>query len=123
LINAKGQSIIAQSDDPVIHNNAKFCYLLNLSEPFPLGYEQLGRLYLSCLAYLSSRNFEEISGKLPSLREHILFLFFLFIYSYVHTLFGPFLPLTHHPLLLPSPTLLPDRTCSALSSSFVEEKT
>jgi hypothetical protein len=50
-------------------------------------------------------------------------LFFLFIYSHVHTVFGPFLPLAHHPLpLLPSPSL-PGRTCSALLSNFVEEKT
>jgi hypothetical protein len=45
--------------------------------------------------------------------------FFLFIYSHVHTLFGPFLltvPPSH-------PSLLPGRNCSALFSNFVEEKT
>jgi hypothetical protein len=41
----------------------------------------------------------------------------LFIYSHVHTLFGPTLPSATPP---PS---LPDRTCSALFSNFVEEKT
>jgi hypothetical protein len=49
------------------------------------------------------------------------FLFYLFIYSYVHTLFGPFLP-PHSTLSLPLP-LFPGRTCSGLFSNFVEEKT
>jgi hypothetical protein len=58
--------------------------------------------------------------------EHIYFtsfseLFFLFIYSHVHTLFGPFLPPA--PSLCPHPASLPGRTCSALISNFVEEKT
>jgi hypothetical protein len=54
---------------------------------------------------------------------------FLFVYSYVHTLFEPFLP----PSLLPSPPpllflslpipLLPGRTSSTLLSNFIEEKT
>jgi hypothetical protein len=44
---------------------------------------------------------------------------YLFIYSYVYTLFGPSLPPVPHPLLLS----LPGKTCSALFSNFVEEKT
>jgi hypothetical protein len=40
--------------------------------------------------------------------------FFKFIYSHVHTLFGP---------SLPPPPSLSGRTCSALFSNFVEEKT
>jgi hypothetical protein len=49
---------------------------------------------------------------------------FLFIYSHVHTLFGPFLLPTPYPLhLLPWKLLLPGRACSALISNFVEEKT
>jgi hypothetical protein len=49
--------------------------------------------------------------------------FFLFVYSHVHTLFGPFLPSIPCPLSLPLPTLsLPGRVCSALISNFVEEK-
>jgi hypothetical protein len=43
---------------------------------------------------------------------------FLFIYSNVHTLFGPLLSPPS-----PPPTLIPGRTCSALSSNFVEENT
>jgi hypothetical protein len=49
-----------------------------------------------------------------------LFLVYLFIYSYVHTLFGSFVP--PYPLTSTLP-LLPGRTCSALFSNFVEEKT
>jgi hypothetical protein len=61
-------------------------------------------------------------------RENIklknIFLFFsLFIYSYVHTLFGPFLPPDICPLPLAPLPSLPGRTCSALFSNFVEEKT
>jgi hypothetical protein len=41
--------------------------------------------------------------------------FFLFIYSYVHTLFGPFLPATPHPSLFPLPPTLPGTTCAAFS--------
>jgi hypothetical protein len=50
-----------------------------------------------------------------------LFIYLLFIYSHVHTLFGLFLP---RPLSPPSPLtppLLTGRTCSALFSSSVEE--
>jgi hypothetical protein len=52
------------------------------------------------------------------------FFFLLFIYSYVYTLFESFLPSA----LLPPPSypplsLLPGRTCSALISNFIEEKT
>jgi hypothetical protein len=39
---------------------------------------------------------------------------YLFIYSYVHTLFGPSLP-------LPPPPSLIGTTCSALFSNFVED--
>jgi hypothetical protein len=49
------------------------------------------------------------------------FLFSLFIYSYVHTLFGAFLPLAPPPLPLPPTLSLPGRSCSALFSNFVEE--
>jgi hypothetical protein len=50
---------------------------------------------------------------------------YLFIYSYVHTLFRPFLPHTppSTPSFFPPPPSLPGRTCSALFSNFVEEKT
>jgi hypothetical protein len=47
---------------------------------------------------------------------------FLLIYSHVHTLLGPFLPLASHPFLLPHAPLLPSRTHSALISNIVEEK-
>jgi hypothetical protein len=47
----------------------------------------------------------------------------LLIYSYVYTLFGPSPPLPHIPSLSPQPPSLPGRTCSALFSNFVEEKT
>jgi hypothetical protein len=48
--------------------------------------------------------------------------FYLFIYSYVHTLFGPFLPLAPRALPLSPPTpLLPGKTCSALFSNFLGE--
>jgi hypothetical protein len=51
------------------------------------------------------------------------FLNYLFIYSCVHTLFGPFLPPAPYSLFLPlHPSLLPGRTCSALISNFVEER-
>jgi hypothetical protein len=59
----------------------------------------------------------------PRNELHDIIYLSLFIYSYVHTLFGPFLPLALHPLLLPPPPSLPGRTCSVLFSSFVEEKT
>jgi hypothetical protein len=49
--------------------------------------------------------------------------FYLFIYSYVHTLFEPFLPPAPCSLPVPPPPLLPGRSCSALFSNFVEEKT
>jgi hypothetical protein len=59
------------------------------------------------------------------------FLFFLviylFIYSYVHALFGQFLfpapTPSFTPSLSPSTLSLPGRTCFALFSNFVEEKT
>jgi hypothetical protein len=50
-----------------------------------------------------------------------LVIFLLFIYSDVHTLFGPFLPPASCPLLFPSTPSLPGRTCSALLSNFVED--
>jgi hypothetical protein len=47
----------------------------------------------------------------------------LFIYSHVYTLFGSFLPpATHSHSFLLSPSL-PGRSCSALITNFVEEKT
>jgi hypothetical protein len=54
--------------------------------------------------------------------ENIIFCFF--IYSYVNTMLGSFLPL---PSLLSLPTSrptpsLPGRNCSALISNFVEER-
>jgi hypothetical protein len=54
---------------------------------------------------------------------NIGFEYFLFIYSHVHTLFGPFLPLPTALSLSPQTPLLPGRTCSVLISNFVEEKT
>jgi hypothetical protein len=56
--------------------------------------------------------------------NYVSTLFLKFIYSHVHTLFGPFLPPTHPPQpSLPNLPSLPGRTCSALISNFVEEKT
>jgi hypothetical protein len=58
--------------------------------------------------------------------EALFFFFFAFlkfIYSFVHTLFGPFLPPDPFSLSLPLTPSLPGRTCSALFSNFVEEKT
>jgi hypothetical protein len=52
-----------------------------------------------------------------------LFKNFLFIYSHVHTLFGSFLSPGPISSLSPHTLSLPDRTCSALFSSIVEEKT
>jgi hypothetical protein len=60
----------------------------------------------------------------------VVFLFFFsFFYSYVHKMFGSFLPLTPTPSLnLPHPHLLqpmpslPSRNYSALISNFVEER-
>jgi hypothetical protein len=55
-----------------------------------------------------------------------LFIYFLFIYSHVHTLFGSFL---HHALLPPSPTLsllspsVSGRSLSALILNSVFSKT
>jgi hypothetical protein len=46
---------------------------------------------------------------------------FFIIYSHVHTYFGSFLPAASLPHPLPIPTSLPGRTCSALTSNFVEE--
>jgi hypothetical protein len=48
---------------------------------------------------------------------------YLFIYSYVHTSFGPFLPPLPTLFFSPRRHPLPSRTCSALFSNFVEEKT
>jgi hypothetical protein len=56
------------------------------------------------------------------IRGAIFFFYFLkFIYSYVHKLFGPFVPPAPYPLSLPPHPSLPERTCSALFSNFVEE--
>jgi hypothetical protein len=49
--------------------------------------------------------------------------FFLFIYSHMHILFGSFLPSASPSLSLLLHSSLPGRTCSALVSNFVEEKT
>jgi hypothetical protein len=46
-----------------------------------------------------------------------------FIYSYVHTLFGLFIPPAPAPFLSPPHPLLPGRTCTTFFSNFVEEKT
>jgi hypothetical protein len=53
------------------------------------------------------------------------FILFLFIYSYVHTqtMVWVISPPAHTPSLSPPHPLLPGRTCSALISNFVEEKT
>jgi hypothetical protein len=47
---------------------------------------------------------------------------YLFIHMCIHCL-GHFSPHVPHLLPLPLPSLLPGRTCSALFSNFVEEKT
>jgi hypothetical protein len=52
----------------------------------------------------------------------LIFKNYLYIYSYVYTLFGPSLPLASHSTAPPPIPLLPGRTCSALFSNFVEEK-
>jgi hypothetical protein len=46
-----------------------------------------------------------------------------FIYSQVHTLFGPFLPPTPSPFLSSAQPSLLGRTCSALISNFVKKNT
>jgi hypothetical protein len=54
----------------------------------------------------------------------LFIIFSLFIYSYGHTLFVPFLPCPVFALFLsPRPPSLPGRTCSSLFSNFVEEYT
>jgi hypothetical protein len=55
--------------------------------------------------------------------EYRIFFLLLFIYSYVHTLFGPFLFLSSASSLSNPTPLLPGRTYSALFSNFVEKKT
>jgi hypothetical protein len=50
-------------------------------------------------------------------------LFFKFVYSHVHTLFGPFLPPSPTPSSPPNILSLLGRNCSALISIFIEEKT
>jgi hypothetical protein len=57
--------------------------------------------------------------------EHtaIIFLVYLLIYLYAHTLFGPSLPPAPHLLLLLHNPSLSGRTYSALFSNFDEEKT
>jgi hypothetical protein len=60
--------------------------------------------------------------------QHILYFYFFFFYSYVHTMFGSFLPpsptpsLTLRPLPLPPTPLLPSKNYFALISNFVEER-
>jgi hypothetical protein len=51
------------------------------------------------------------------------FLVYLFIYSYIHTLFGPSILYPPTSSLFPPPPSLPGRTFSALFSNFVEEET
>jgi hypothetical protein len=53
--------------------------------------------------------------------SHLLFL--KFIYSYVHTLFGSFLPQPPSPSLFPPPHLASRQNLFALFFNFVEEKT
>jgi hypothetical protein len=53
--------------------------------------------------------------------QFYFFLIFLFIYSHVHTFFGPFLPLPPTSSLSLYPASLPG--CSVLFSNFVDEKT
>jgi hypothetical protein len=49
--------------------------------------------------------------------------FFNFFYSYVHAMFGSFLPPSPHPLPYTPPYLsIPGRNYSALISNFVEER-
>jgi hypothetical protein len=56
--------------------------------------------------------------------EHLFIYLFFFIHLFiVHTLFGPFLTLAPALSLSLPPPSLPDRTCSTLFSSFVEEQT
>jgi hypothetical protein len=52
--------------------------------------------------------------------------FFKIFYSFIHVCIhclGDFSSLLPAPSLSPPPPMLPGRTCSALSSNFVEEKT
>jgi hypothetical protein len=59
-----------------------------------------------------------------SVQMQFLFIYLFLFYSYVHAMFGSFLPLSLHPPLpphsLPYPTLL-GRNYSALISNVVEE--
>jgi hypothetical protein len=73
------------------------------------------------MVYLHSRG-AKIFLLLNFLKNLFIYLS-LFVYSYVHTLFGPFFPSTPAPSLYPPLPSLPDRICSALVSNFVEEKT
>jgi hypothetical protein len=61
-----------------------------------------------------------MAKKLVRITNRILFYFFKFIYSHVHTLFGSFLLPAPLPHAFPS---VPGRYCSALITNFVEEKT
>jgi hypothetical protein len=92
-------------------------YTFNLLQYFPFIFEEYcpkmpfysGRLFLFFYVYLY-------------LFSYLTF-FSLFIYSNVHTLFEPFLPLVPPASFFPLIPLLPGRTCPALFSNFVEEKT
>jgi hypothetical protein len=65
---------------------------------------------------------EEKTDKNVLRAEYACHFFLLFIYSYVHTL-GHFSPLPPIPSLSLPPPSIPGRTCSALFSNFVDEKT
>jgi hypothetical protein len=52
----------------------------------------------------------------------LYYIFYSFIHMCIHCL-GHFFPLFPAPFHSPHPLQLPGRTCSALSSNFVEEKT
>jgi hypothetical protein len=62
------------------------------------------------------------SFPLPSLISCSLLFFYSLIHMSIHCL-GQFFPLLPNPSLSPNPLLLPGRTCSALVSNFVEDRT
>jgi hypothetical protein len=56
------------------------------------------------------------------LLKYLLHGSFIFLYSYVHTMFGSFILPAPHPLPIPLPPLLPGRTCPALSSILLKRR-